>query len=168
MSNIIQITDFESGRYKIATNTFQTNDLQSFIDKYERHYLLRMFGVALYSLFIADLAGGVPQDPRFTAVFEPFEMQNACYFCDSQGMKEAIKALIYFHFERDRVTRSTPNGPKQSKGENSNNLDNVASDLVTRYNEGVDSFECIQYKMYDDADTYPEYEGIKVDKILFI
>ncbi len=171
MANIVKESDFDAGRFKMPTNTFQEADLQSYIDKYHRHYLIRLFGIVLYDLFIADLdVNGVPQTQRFTDVYVAFTTQTNGEFCDSEGMVEMIKAFIYFHYQRDMVVKATTVGPKRTKSENSVNLDNVSSDLTTRYNEGVNSFDCIQKKMKDDSTTYPEYDGVEddVEKILFI
>ena len=141
MSSIVQITNFDAGRFKIPTTSFQDASLQDYIDKYERHYLLRLLGVDLYNSFIADLVAGVPQDADYVAFYEPFVDETSGENCESQGMVEMVKAFIYFHYYRDTIVQLTTVGPKRSKGENSENLDKEALDYVTRYNEGVDSFD---------------------------
>lgn len=169
MPNIVQITDFKVGRFKIPTKTYSDNDLQSYIDRYHRHYLIRLLGIELYDLFIADLDPlGVPQDPNYLAFYNPFTIQENGCFCDSEGMKEMIKALIYFHYVRDKNTVLTTIGPKQKRGENSQTLDIVSHDITTRYNEGINTYDCIQKKLHDDPTTYPEYDGVVTEKILFI
>lgn len=168
---VIKIVDFDAGRFRIPSNNFQTNSFQDYIDKYERHYLIRLLGVSLYNSFIADLdAQGVPQDPNYLAFYNSFvDEANGCN-CESQGMKEMLKAFIYFHWARDANVRLTTTGAKRSKGENSENLDNSALDMTTRYNEGVNSFECIQRFLCMDSETYPSYKGWanEVEKVLFI
>jgi len=164
---VIKIADFDAGRFKIPSNDFQTDSLQNYLDKYERHYLIRLLGGDLYTSFIADLDGsGVPQNPDYLAFYNAFIYEGNC--CESQGIKEMLKAFIYFHYIRDTYTRATTTGPKRSKGENSENLDRVAHD-TQRYNEGVESFECIQRFICNNRETYPTYKGWDdVEKVLFI
>jgi len=169
-AQVVKIEDFDAGRFLIPSNDFQTDTLQNYLDKYERHYLLRLLGLDLYNLFIADLdVQGVPQNPDYLAFYEAFaDESNGCN-CESQGIKEMLKALLYFHYIRDTYTRATTTGPKRSKGENSENLDKVAHDITTRYNEGVESFECIQKFISKNRATYPTFNGWEdVEKVLFI
>ena len=165
MSNIIQLTDFKNGEFRIPKTSWQEETLQDYLDKYERHYLVRLFGVDLYALFIADLLNGEPTSQRFIDVFNEFVDQDDCEFCDSQGMKLMIQGFIYFHYVRHTFTRNTTNGVKQTKSENSISLETVSSDITTRYNNAVESFRCIQRKMCDEVE-YPEYKGVKVEEIL--
>lgn len=167
---VIKIVDFDDGRFQIPTNTFQDDSFQDYIDKYERHYLIRLLGVSLYNSFISDLDGqGVPQNPDYTYFFDSFVDETNGENCESQGIKEMLKGFIYFHYYRDTIVRLTTTGPKRDKGENSENLDKVALDYVTRYNEGVESFDCIQRFICSDSTTYPTYNGWDdVEKVLFI
>lgn len=166
--SILQPTDFDNGRFKIPTNSFQELDLLEYINRYELQYLPLLFGVELYELFIANLVAGVPTSQRFEDVFNAFLLQNDCDYCNSEGMKEMMKAFIYFHYTRDTFTRNTTNGVKQTFSENSVSLDTVSADLTTRYNEGVKTFDCIQRKMCEESETYPEYEGLNLESVLFI
>ena len=168
MSIILQISDFQSGRFKIAFNTYQENSLDDYITKYEKKYLPELFGFDLYALFLADLVAGVPASPIYQAVFNEFNNQNDCGICQSEGMKEMMKAFVYFHYERDANVRSTTQGVKQSKGENSVSLDQEASNLATRFNEGVNSYRCIQDYMCENSTDYPDFKGVELDFVLFI
>lgn len=165
MSNIVQLDDFKDGEFRIAKNSWQEDTLQRYIDKYERKYLIRMFGRELYDAFIANLVGGVPTSQRFIDVFQEFTDQDDCGFYDSQGMKLMIQGFIYFHYTRHTFTRSTTNGTKQTKSENSDTAETVSADLTTRYNNAVESYDSIQHKMCNDSETYPEYEGIKTEEV---
>ena len=166
--SILQITDFDNGRFKIPTNSFQDLDLEDYINKYERYYLPLLFGVELYELFEANLVAGVPTSQRFLDVFNSFLLQSECDYCNSEGMKEMMKGFVYFHYTRDTFTRNTTNGVKQTISENSVSLDTVSADLTTRYNESVNTFSCIQRKMCLDSETYPEYEGLELENVLLI
>lgn len=158
---ILTTSDFSSGRYKIPVNPNQTTDLTSYIDTVEERYLTRMFGKALYDLFIADLVGGVPVTPRFTFIFDAFSDQTDGVLTESEGIKEMLKGFVYYLYVRDRVTRVTTDGVKVTIGENSENMSAIGHDITSRYNEAILTYKVIQNYMFivDDA-TYPEYEGV--------
>ena len=163
---ILQDTDFNEGRFKIPTNTFQEDDLDSYIDRVEAYYLPRLFGVELYDLFIADLSVGTPQtpsDPRFTQIFNAFNDQTDDCFTQSEGMIEMLKGFVYMTYTRDRVSRVTTDGIKVTTGENADNVTAIHHDLNSRYNESIHTYKVIQNYMFNvDPDTYPEYEGINL------
>jgi len=166
MSNIIQLNDFKSGEFRIPKTTWQELTLQSYLDKYERKYLIRLFGRELYDLFIANLVGGVPTSQRFIDVFNEFTDQNDCGFCDSEGMKLMIQGFIYFHYVRRTFTRNTTDGVKQTTAENSVNPDTIFAELSTRFNNAVESFACIQKFMCENSEIYPEYDGVIVEEVI--
>ena len=166
MSNIVQLNDFKDGEFRIPKTSGQEDTLQNYLNKYERHYLVRLFGVELYDLFILNLVAGVPSSQRFEDVFNEFVDQDDCLFCDSQGMKLMLEGFIYFHYVRHTFTRNTTNGVKQTKSENSESLETVSADLTTRYNNAVETYRCIQRRMCNNSDIYPEYNGVIVEEIL--
>ena len=161
---ILQVTDFQSGRYKIPVKTVQDSGFTSIIDKVENTYLPRLFGVELYDLFIADLSVGTPQvpsDPRFLKVFNAFNDQTDDCLTQSEGMKVMLEGLVYYLYIRDRVTRVTVDGVKVTTGENSDNVTAIGHDITSRYNEAILNYQTIQnYMLNVDPDTYPEFEGV--------
>lgn len=166
MSNIVQLLDFKEGEFRIPKTSWQEDTIQLYLNKYERHYLIRLFGFDLYTLFIDNLLLGVPTAQRFIDVFDSFVDQDDCDFCDSQGMKEMIEGFIYFHYVRHTFTRNTTNGVKQTASENAISLETVSADLTTRYNNSVQTFRCIQERMCRKSSIYPEFKGVKVEEIL--
>ena len=160
---ILQISDFQSGRYKIPVKTLQDEGLQEKIDFVENTYLPRLFGVELYDLFIADLAGtpSIPMSARFLQVFDPFNDQTDDCLTQSEGMKVMLEGFVYYLYVRDRVTRVTTEGVKLTTGENSDNITAIGHDITSRYNEAILNYQTIQNYMLDvDPDTYPEFEGV--------
>lgn len=158
---ILTVDDFSNGKYYIPTNPQQETDLVEYIDRYEKTYLVRLFGVELYNLFITDLAGGVPTSPRFIFIFEPFIDQTDNYLTESKGIKEMLKGLLYFEYLRDRVSTVTTDGIQLTKSENADIMNGINHSLVSRYNEAIITFKVIQNYMHtvNDAD-YPEFEGV--------
>lgn len=180
MSNIVQITDFKEGEFRIPKTSHQEETLQKYLDRWERHYLIRLFGRELYDAFIANLVSGVPTSQRFVDVFNEFtdqdcdtyildEIDDDCdCFCDSEGMKIMIQGFIYFHYVRHTFTVNTTNGVKQTKSENSESVQTVSADLISRYNGAVQTYRCIQRRMCKNSDVYPEFKGIVVEEIISV
>jgi len=168
--SILNITDFNSGRYKIPLNPEQNTDLQIQIDYVENYYLKRLFGIDLYNLFIADLAlpvVGEPTDPRFVKVFDSFDYQytNDCIYT-SEGIKEMLKGLTYFYYLRDLNKIVTTVGTTIAKSANSENVSALWANVTSRYNESVDTFNVIQLYMNNfNSVDYPEFEGNGICKV---
>lgn len=167
MSDILQIADFEEGIYTIPLAANQEAILQEYLNDIECEYLPRLFGVDLSDLFIADLVGGVPQTQRFIDVFDKFQVQpEDCFIGDeiyqSLGIKELLKRIVYFFYIRGSFVRLTNNGPKITVSENSENPNPLFNEMFTRWNEAVDYWIAIQYRMStEDPNTYPEYKGVR-------
>lgn len=166
MGLILTIDDFETGETKIALDPEQEIDLDEYIDKVESEYLPKLFGVELYNLFVIDwnsIPVGLPTDPRFAKVYDPLLEQNDCVLVQSIGMLEMLKTFVYYEFLRDVNTRSTTNGLERVIGENTESVTAIGHDITRRYNEGVDTFNTIQYFMREfDPVSYPEYKGVSI------
>jgi len=166
MGMILRISDFEVGRTKIALNPEQEIDLGTYIDRVESEYLPKLFGQELYLLFVADWNAllGVPTATRFVTVYEPFTFQDEKVMIQSEGMKEMLKNIVYYLYIRDIVTRTSTVGLEMVLGENTESVSAIKHDVTSRYNEGVDTFDTIQYYMnrYDE-DNYPEYFGVVIN-----
>lgn len=166
-AQVIKIDDFDSGRTRIPRTTWQATGLQDYIDDQEEEHLILLLGLDLYNLFIADLVSGVPQTPRFIDIYDSFVIKNDCDHCRSRGMVKMLKGLIFFHYQRDQTVKATTNGPKRRRGENSENMDTSSFDITTRYNNSVNDFKCIRRFICDDIATYPEFEGVELDYIIY-
>lgn len=163
---IVQTSDF-AGEYKISQSRF--TELDSWITRYEKYYLLRMMGADLYALFIADLTGSTPQIPttaRFTNIFNAFDTipQYPLSMYVSEGIKKMLIQLIYFHYIRDSNHFNTIAGQVTNNNENSNNTP-FQGNMIRAFNEAVDNFSNIQMYIQSDSVTYPEYINSQVEYI---
>lgn len=160
--SILTTSDF-TGRYSIPLNPTKTADLTVMISYVQDLYLPKLFGVALYDLFILDLALPVVGDPtaaRFVKIFNTFNHQENLEVYSSEGIKEMLKGLTYFHYIRDISRQPTTVGIKQTESANSKNVSALAAGITSRFNQAVNTFQVIQLYMFDfDSANYPEYEG---------
>ena len=81
---IISKSDFR-GEYSISKTSY--DQLDWYIEKYEKKYLQKIFGAELYRLFKADLTvtdPQVPQAPRFLDIFEPFAIDSDSLLVESE------------------------------------------------------------------------------------
>lgn len=160
---IVQTSDFV-GEYKVSQSRF--TELSLYITKYEKYYLLRMMGAELYPLFIADLTVPTPQVPqaaRFLAIFNPFNSiplyPDSLYI--SEGIKQMLVQLIYFHYIRESNHFNTTAGQVSNNTENSNNTP-FQGNMINAYNEAIDNYSNIQMYIQSDPTTYPEYTDAEV------
>ena len=159
--SILTLTDFDNGKFSIATNPEQSIDLQSQIDFVERTYLVELLGVELYDLFILDLSNP-SLTPRFQFIFDAFNYQNTDnkILIQSEGIKQMLKAFVYFLYVRSITTVQTTVGIKRTESDNSNNVSAIHHGITLKYNDGIKNYDAIQYYMIDNEDIYPEFLGI--------
>ena len=165
---ILTINDFDNGRYQIPTNPKQDADLMACIQYVEDFYLPKLFGVELYELFLDDLSlpvAGEPTDPRFIKIFNAFNYQSdeSCNeLVRSEGIKEMLKGIVYYHYVRDEPTRVTTVGIKRTKSDNSTNVTAIKHDITSRLNQAVVTYKSIQfYICYNTDFEYPEFKGVE-------
>lgn len=174
MGTFVKDTDFEKGDIKIATSTSTQVDLNTFIDTSEVEVLQELFGLDLYTLFIADLVAGVPQTQRFIDVFDAFYDDTdavagwCCGSSRSEGIKKMLMRFIYFEFTREQHIQNTSTGPIKPDRNNAISATGPEIGLITKYNKGVGSYQAIARKMILDSTTYPEYKGISKGKTVSI
>jgi len=167
MANIIQISDFDGGRFSIAVNSFQENELQAYIDQYQKEALIDLLGLELYELLILDLdANGVPQSQIYLDIFNDFYKEIYGEYERSQGIKFYLKGIIYFHYVRDLYNRQTTVGVKKVKGENSDSVN--VFDIYTRYNNSIETGKVIQAYIYNNDTDYPTFKGQELDFVINI
>lgn len=157
MSDIVVNTDFV-GKHELALTQFNTSEIDAYILKYERIYLLKLLGAELYTLFVADLSGGVPTDPIYTAIFDAFERDVCNRIEVSEGIKEMLLGFIYYEYCHDIAQNQTPIGATKPKNENSTVL-GLNGITITRYNEAVDTAKAIQSFILDNSTDYPSFNG---------
>lgn len=143
---IITIADF-IGKYELSTGMYDQAKLQDYINKYEPLYLVNLLGASLYAEFNADLilGAGMPTEPRFLYVFDPFNYDYNCDILISEGMKEMLLGCIYFEYLKDLSNQVTVAGNVKPIGENSKNTSTLNTMMYGRYNDGIRTYRTIQY-----------------------
>lgn len=147
--------------YPIANSLLDASLIQSDIDRVEQKYLTKLFGVALYKLFIADLVSGVPATTKYLTVFNPLvEVVNSTDVV-SRGIKEMLQAFFYYEYVGKNQVQSSGTGLVSNLNENSTNqlAEKAGQKLVNTYDDGVETFRAIQFYLEANLATYPEYKG---------
>ncbi len=162
MSDIVQITDFASGKYYIPTGCYETANLQQFIDETESEYLDKLLGCSLATLLIADLVNGEPTNPEYQAWFNKFCYTpeccgNGCYMShccvtpeiQSQGVKVMLMGYVYYGYVRDLQINKTITGMNDANNENSTitDLGNLQINTDNRRNISARTFNAIKNKI---------------------
>ena len=154
----LQPSDFK-GRFAIGQNGFSADDLDDFIEFYEKDYLTDLLGCELFDLFIADLDQGVPQTQIYIDIFEEICVDLECGIIKSQGMIAMLKAFIYFEFARKSDDRVTISGNIRGSSDNSKKPTQRQASLYLFHNEGLDSYKNIQLFIVENEEDYPEFNG---------
>lgn len=127
MAYFIQPSDFDAGVFRLAQDQYTEDDLQTYIDKYEKHYLRRILGDQLYTNLIADLNTtpfpNVPLSAKYLALVNGSTYTNdAGKFVIYEGLIEAVKYFIWVEFVRRSNYINTIAGTVQNLSENSTSL----------------------------------------------
>tara|TARA_R110001606_G_scaffold91591_3_gene204249 strand:+ start:1640 stop:2140 length:501 start_codon:yes stop_codon:yes gene_type:complete len=158
--SIVVKTDFR-GEYNISKNCY--DQLDFFIEKYENYYLVRLLGAELYTLFIADLTvtnPQIPQTSRFLNIFNLFNIDDNNCIVISEGIREMLVQLIYFHYVRESQVINTAGGTVSNSVELGLNA-SFMGNIVQVYNQGVNNSHSIQWYICDNLNVYPE-ENIQI------
>jgi hypothetical protein len=159
MSVFLQISDFDTGHYKLALNDYNELDLQDYIDSIEENEILQLFGLTLGRLVYDN-----PND--YTAVTDAFQEEiNGCLVI-SLGVTKMLRSFVYFNYIRDQYTKSVVGGVARNLNEQSTNQSTTSHDIYSRYNEGVDTWKAIQMKCLNDSVTYDIYKGYEKKYVL--
>ena len=141
----LTVNDF-TGKYQLSTGMYDVTKLQDYIDKYEKRYLIELFGANLYDEFMSDLTVlNVPKSPNFLKVFNPFyENVTLRQLIISEGIIEMLKGFVYFEYSKDLINQMTPYGNVRPISENSEPVSTLYSMIYARYNEAIKSYKAIQ------------------------
>jgi hypothetical protein len=141
----LTVQDF-TGKYQLSTGMYDVAKLQDYIDKYEKRYLIELFGAKLYDEFMSDYnVANVIQSPNFLKVFNPFyENVTLRQLIISEGIKEMLKGFVYFEYSKDLINQMTPYGNVRPISENSEPVSTLYSMIYARYNEAIKSYKAIQ------------------------
>lgn len=158
---ILELSDFSSGKFALHTGMYTTTDIQSYIDKYEKRYLLDLLGADLGNEFVADvqLGAGTPTEQRFLDIFNPIEYDWGLELILSDGIKEMLKGFIYYEYLKDQVSTVTAVGMLTPKGENSEPISGLFTQMYTRYNDACRSYKGVQRYILTRRGDYSGFNG---------
>jgi len=155
MSLYIQETDLK-GQTTTAKDKFTTSELQLYLDKFEVRYLQELLGCEMYEEFATDFAilGNAPTDPKFIAIWNMFCKDDSCHIHRSEGVVEMLSLFIYFEYLRDQLVKSNIGGPQVNDQANSITAEWSQTNIYTNYNEGLHSYNAIQWYICTNPDNY--------------
>lgn len=177
---MVIINDFLNyGKYEISSGMYDQNRLSNYIVKYERKYLIELFGATMYEAFMTSIDPNNNQSsaPKFQELIDPFAMDISTFTAVgyvgthtnlvrrvviSDGMKEMLMGFIYFEYLKDSISVATPVGIVQPVGENSKVPNTLHIQIYTRYNEAVRTFRAIQERIIANPNDYDysDFNGI--------
>lgn len=159
MGLLVEVSDFEDGRYGIALNNFEEADLEKYIENYEELFLIDLLGKALFDLFKDDLTNQIPVTPIYLSIYDPIIYDDEPKVITSLGMKKMILGVIYFYFERERYIKNTSSGAALSRSETSRNVGVDFSTFNNRWNDSIATAEVIIKYIEDHIADYPTFNG---------
>lgn len=163
MAIFVTSADFGTGKYQLHIGTYSVTNLDAYIDKYEKRYLVELLGANLFGEFEADviLGGGLPTEARFIQIFNPFQVDYSYVILYSEGIKEMLLGFIYFEYLKDQIVQITTIGTVVPSGENSRDSNSLYSQMYTRYNEAVRTYRAIQEYIIKNSGDYGDFNGAK-------
>lgn len=177
--SLLQPSDF-IGIVSLSQNEFDEVQIQYYIDRFEKRYLTDLLGCDLYDDFIADLnptppvPTSVPTDVKFTAIFDPFcideDYDTGCQWV-SEGMKDMLKFFIYFEWARDNQYTMAITGATKNTFSNSEMARIVETRAIENYNLGIKTYHAIQWYIDDENPNdydYSKYNGVHKEIISWL
>lgn len=142
----MRIITYEAFQNEINISDTETtpvqNKLNGFIDKYTNKFLKQLYGDAMGALFIASLPNlETTPDNRFYALTQNTDLQDA------------LAAYVYYWYQRNNVSFSSPSGEKRAKSANSVDTE-VGFKVVRAWNEDMVPF--VRGNVVD-VNVFPEY-----------
>lgn len=158
MSIIVQVTDYSTGSTKLPMDKYTKPDIQAYIDEWEPVIMQELLGCELYADFLIDWAlptAGEPTAAKFKEIYDPFCIdEQPCGVIQSQGIKTMLTKLIYFYYLRDLPVKKTIGGINHNIQANADQSLFSESNLYSVYNEGVKSYQVIQWIICDNPNSY--------------
>jgi hypothetical protein len=157
---ILSTSDF-TGFYELSLSIYDTPRLQEAIDRYERYYLVRLFGLTMADSFIADLDNGEPVNPDYLTLFNVLDYEDECHLFQSKGIKDILKACVYYHYISEKAVRDSQSGVVKTEAEVGRivSFDNTHRSAEIRFNGMLESWETIQKYCIEHSGTYPDFKG---------
>lgn len=158
--SIVLNSDFV-GKYELTLTQYNTALIDTYIEIYEKKYLIKLLGGQLYDLFIDDLTAGVPVTAIYLAIYNPLYIDLYNETLVSNGIKEMLLGFIYYHYTLDQQQAQTSVGVTAPKGENSEGI-NMNHISQNRFNDNVEPFRAIQSYIKTNAINYPTFNGSEI------
>jgi hypothetical protein len=143
-------SDF-TGKFELHTGMYVQQKIVDYINRYEKRYLVDLFGQKLYDEFINDIDPLTmePKSPNFKKLFDPFIEDVTLYeTITSEGVLDMLKGFIYFEYSKDNINQQTVYGNVQQKAENSKIVNTLQTTIYGRYNEATTTFRAIRDYIY--------------------
>lgn len=165
---LIITDDFKSGKYKLASSPDLLLKLQDYIDEHHDAFLYRLLGIDLAKLFIATIDAGThkPVGARYLALYDPIaETDDEDLPKISKGLKDVMKALIYYHYIVDSPTDTTQSGVGRTTVDTASQSAflNINRTAEQKFNAVLESIETIQWFCEENDDDYPEFLGLPME-----
>ena len=158
MGILITRADFVGDYSLVKSNS---DDIDLFIEKYEKQILSQLLGSALLVLFQADLTGKIPQTQIYKDLYDPFVKEiNGCNY-EFIGMKEMCLAYVFFYYNRKNRIKASMNGSVENVSENATQVHPTF--LLGYYNRSVRAYKMVQYLCVSSPEVYPTFAGIAKD-----
>ena len=159
---IVTTSDFID-KFKLTLTDFNTNELSSYIERYETITLIELMGKELFDLYVIGFG---LNEPIYVKLHNSFIEQSDCgEVLNSRGLKDLILGTVYFYYSRDILTQRSENGSVAKKGENSSNVTQIQSNVQSRWDEAVDTYCAIQSYIIENHDVYPTFRGLERQKL---
>jgi len=168
--SIQQLDNFQSNRIRVTVDKYSEVIFKNHFDEIELKYGRMLLGFDLWELFVANLGSNPePTETRFNIIFNEFcKLNNYNEQYSSDGMKKMFNYFTYHLHSNVMNQQITSSGNAKTQIEvgvkDQNNYINQI------YNEGVQTYNAIQYYIVQNIADYPEFTGVKLDYIdnLFI
>lgn len=158
-----------------------TANLQQFIDSRDEDILQRLFGYELYKAWLAALALVVGPTPGPEVLLEQrfIDLRDGKEYTNQSGVltkwpglrftvgtskKSLIANFVYYWYQNDNYTFTT--GSSEKKTELAINA-NPDTKMIRAWNQLVDWNYQLNAFLVDQIETYPEYEGVYLDRELY-
>ena len=145
-----------TGKFELHNGMYVNDKIVDYINRYEKRYLVDLFGEKLYNEFVNDIdpLTNAPKSPNFIKLFNPFVYDVNLYdTLVSEGVIDMLKGFIYFEYSKDNYNQQTVYGNVQQRAENSKVVNTLQTLLYNRYNEAITTFRAIRdyiYLHYDE------------------
>lgn len=159
MAIFISPSNFDAGVFRLAQDKYSSDDIQTYIDKYENFYLRIILGDKLYTDFVADLTSNVPNHPKYLALLNGATYTNSDgKFVIYDGLIESVKYFIWTEYVRRSNYINTIAGTVENQNENSTTITRGLISQLCRdaWNTGVPLANGTNYFVFN----FDNYESI--------